>query len=123
MAEPLPPSVQAFLDSHIDSLVALDALLVLRSEPEPWPLAEVARRLGVVGAVARGALADLQARGLVSEIGAGWLVAELPGETTAVIATLEQLHRRDRWQVARHVAGHFLARLRVMTTAFTREAP
>lgn len=125
MVEQLPIEVQVFLQTHIDSLVALDALLLLRTEPHrPWELAEVARGLTIAPAIARRALADLQLRNLVTDIGpAGWLVIEQPQEISRVLQTLETLHRQDRWLVARHVAGSFLGRLRVMTTAFTRRAP
>lgn len=125
MAEQLPIEVQVFLQTHIDSLVALDALLLLRTDPaRPWELAEIARGLTIAPSIARRALADLQLRNMVTDLGSiGWLVVVPSTEIESVLTTLEALHRQNRWLVARHVAGTFLGRLRVMTTAFTRGAP
>lgn len=63
MVEQLPIEVQDFLQTHIDSLVTLDAL--------PWELAEVSRGLSIAPSIARRALEDLQLRDLVTEIGPG----------------------------------------------------
>lgn len=125
MVQQLPIEVQDFLQTHIDSLVTLDVLLLLRTESDrPWELAEVSGGLGIAPAIARHALGDLQLRDLVTEIGpAGWLVVEQPHDVARVLQRLEALHHQDRWLVARHVAGSFLGRLRVMTTAFTRRVP
>ena len=121
--ELLPVEIQRFLVANIDSLVALDTLLMIRGERQrPCPVAEVARRLLVNPMIAQRALADLQAQGLVVDIGSGWLVAELPAQTEAVLTELAKLHAESRWVVARFVARHFFGRLRVMTTAFTRGA-
>lgn len=125
MVEQLPTEVQAFLKTHIDSVVALDALLLLRTEPHrPWELADVARVLTIAPPIARRALTDLRLRELVTEIEPmGWIVIEQSAEVSKALRTLEALYQQNRWLIAREVAGSVLGRLRVMATAFTRRAP
>ncbi len=124
VAEPLPLDIQQFLTARVESLVALEALLLVRSEPSrAWEVAEVAARLTVTPAVALRGLSDLQARGLVIDAGSiGWLAIELDADGEALLVRLARIHERDRWLVARYVSGHFFGRLRMMATAFTRGA-
>jgi hypothetical protein len=61
-----PPELKRFLDEHIESLGALETLLLLRNGRErDWEVAEVAKELYITTNMCALQLADLTRRGLV----------------------------------------------------------
>jgi hypothetical protein len=64
-ADPIPDDVRRFIVGHIDSVPALEALLLMRRSPERWwTAAELATELYVESRHIAPVLADLGARGL-----------------------------------------------------------
>lgn len=64
--EPVSDDLRQFTLEHIDSIVQLEALLLLRKHPgQDWHVASAALRLYVTDEVAAEALAQLHARGLL----------------------------------------------------------
>ena len=67
MSEPLPAELREFLETHIDSIAQLEALLLLRDSPGvAWDARAIAKRLYVGEQDALGALAHLATHGLVA---------------------------------------------------------
>jgi hypothetical protein len=64
----LPDNLREFLQQHIDSIAQLEAILLLRNEPDAvWDAQSVAKRLYVREEEALGALTHLAAQGLLSQ--------------------------------------------------------
>lgn len=62
----LPDDVRRFLVTSVSSIPYLEALLLLRSQPETrWPVRQVAQRLYVSDKTAQELLAELEAAGVV----------------------------------------------------------
>jgi hypothetical protein len=122
-ASDLSADVCELLDSCIDSVEALDALLVLHGDPSrAWALAEIARIIGVETNVTRQALGDLCARGLVAMNAAGALyrLGPLSPPEHAAFAELSRTYQRERRAIVEYVSRRSMARLRVLAQAFTR---
>ena len=63
----LPDNLREFLQKHIGSIAQLEAVLLLRNEPDAvWDAQSVAKRLYVREGEALGALTHLAAQGLLS---------------------------------------------------------
>jgi predicted ArsR family transcriptional regulator len=72
LAEPTPIGlvVEQFIYEKIDSVPHLEALLLLwNSRPQPWQVSNLAKRLYVDPAAARGLLQDLARRELIEAVG------------------------------------------------------
>lgn len=64
--DPVPDYVRAFIVAHIGTVAELEALLLLRAQPDvDWDAAAAARRLYVAEAAAAEVLAQLVAYGLL----------------------------------------------------------
>lgn len=62
----IPPDIYNFLIGHIDSIGAIEALLLLcRNQDQPWAPAEVGKRLYISAAEAQGLLNRLHDDGLI----------------------------------------------------------
>jgi DNA-binding IclR family transcriptional regulator len=61
----IPDDVRRFVLTSISSVPHLEALLLLRASPEPWPLTRVAQRLYISDKAAEKLLADLCASGML----------------------------------------------------------
>ena len=61
----IPDDVRRFVLTSISSVPHLEALLLLRGSPEPWPLVKVAQRLYISDKAAEKLLADLCASGML----------------------------------------------------------
>jgi AraC-like DNA-binding protein len=63
--EPVPDDVRDYILNHIDSIVQLEALMLLRAHPaERWDVAKMARRLYVSEADVSGAVGRLVSDGV-----------------------------------------------------------
>lgn len=125
--EPLSVDVRELLDSCIDSVDALDALLLLQRDPtRGWSLLELARAIDVDVESARKAVGDLRGRGLAADVPAetaeGSLVrlAPLDHFSHAAFAALARTCTAERTAVVAHVSRRSMARLAVFAEAFTR---
>ncbi len=119
----LSADVCELLDSCIDSVEALDALLVLHGDPSrSWALAEIARIIDVEPDATRQALTDLRTRGLVTETPAAALyrLAPLSPLAHGAFAELSRAYQRERRAIVEHVSRRSMARLRMLAQAFTR---
>ena len=65
VSDVIPDDVRRFVLTSISSVPHLEALLLLRASPEPWPLVKVAQRLYISDKAAEKLLADLCASGLL----------------------------------------------------------
>lgn len=123
MQETLSHDVLELLDSCIDSVEALDALLALHGDPSRWwALPELARMIAMSQDDARRALLDLRARGLASEQAGGTLyrLAQLEPLAHAAFAELSRAYARERSAIVAHVSQRSMARIRMLAHAFTR---
>jgi hypothetical protein len=117
MEEPVSPRLRTFLLEHIDSVAQLEALLLLRREGKPLPVAAVARALYVPEGVAGEELAALGARDLVTVEESGWRYAPAAPETAALVDELATSYARALIPVTNIVHGNPL-RLRRFANAF-----
>jgi hypothetical protein len=118
MDEPVSPPLRAFLLDHIDSVAQLEALLLLRREGKPLPVAQVARALYVPEANAADELTTLGARGLLAAEEEGvWRYAPATPETAALVEELATTYARALIPVTNIVHGNPL-RLRRFADAF-----
>ena len=67
MSEEFPTDVQRFIEQNIESLAQLEALLLLRKEPErQWAAADIGKALYIPPEMADSLLADFGKRGFAS---------------------------------------------------------
>jgi DNA-binding IclR family transcriptional regulator len=120
---PLALDVCELLDSCIDTIEALDALLLLLREPSRWwALVEVAHEIDANADEARRALAALRTRGLAADAGSSTLfrLAPLDPFAHAAFTSLARACTTERGAVVEHIARRSMARFRVLAEAFTR---
>lgn len=113
--EPLPSDVRELLDASIESIEALDALLLLQGDASRWwAIAEVAGAIDVEATTARQALANLKSRGLATEAAGGALfrVATLTPLSFRALGLLKSACSVHRTAVADYMARRSLGRLR-----------
>lgn len=119
----MPLDVCELLDSCIDTVAALDALLLLLRDPSRWwSLPELAREIDVSPDAARSALDALRARGLAAEAASSTLfrLAVLDSYSHAAFTALARACATARHAVVEHVSRRTMARFRVLAEAFTR---
>ena len=109
--------MRVFLLEHIDSVAQLEALLLMRRERTPLPVAAVARALYVPEQAAAEELAALAARGLVTAEEGAWRYAPATPETAARVDELAATYARALIPVTNIVHGNPL-RLRRFADAF-----
>jgi hypothetical protein len=120
----LTTDLRALLDSCIESVEALDALIVLHRTPSRWfALNEVAVSIATDASEARRALAALRERGLALEMPAGpmFKLASLPPLAHTALTDLASAYEHEHEAVTAYVARRALERLRVLAHAFTSE--
>jgi hypothetical protein len=95
-SEPLPEAVRELIVRRIDSVADLEALLLLRNEPQQrWDANAVARRLYIDEARAAATLQRLVQRGLAAPQDGGWrYAAETPALADAVQALCDIYSQR-----------------------------
>jgi DNA-binding IclR family transcriptional regulator len=91
--EVVADDIKEFILAHIDSIAQLEALLLLRANPEKlWDAAEAARRLYINESDGQEILARLRAEGLVSGDSNGYRYT--PGTEKALIDRLAEAYAR-----------------------------
>jgi hypothetical protein len=116
----LPPRVQRFLTTHIDSIEKLEVLLLLRARTErAWTAPSVALELRITEASAARRLAELKTGGLLLQDG----VAEYrfsPGSSDDVQASAElaSVYAQRRVSVISFIFSRPMDRVRGFADAF-----
>ncbi|WP_428938556.1 hypothetical protein [Fontivita pretiosa] len=96
-AEDIPQNVVSFLAEHIDSVVQLEALLLLHANPQqPKPAADVARELRIDPNWTEAALTKLAQSGLLESAAAGYRYAPRSPELDQTIAALAREYQTRR---------------------------
>ena len=117
MDDPVSPRLRAFLLEHVESVAQLEALLLLRRERKPLPVAAVARALYVPESAAAEELAALGLRGLLVSEADAWRYAPAGAETAALVDELAETYARALIPVTNIVHGNPL-RLRRFADAY-----
>jgi hypothetical protein len=94
----IPSNVRRFLNDHVESVVQVEALLLLHARPdEAFGRADVAAALKVEPAWAEAQLSNLRDRGILSEVAAGsYRWAPATPEIGAAVAGLARAYADRR---------------------------
>jgi hypothetical protein len=93
--ELIPEDVRQFILQRIGSIAELEALLLLRREPETiWTAAKAAERLYVEDSAAKEVLDRLCAEGLIGDGGGSYRFKPEPREQAELIDRLADLYSR-----------------------------
>ncbi|MBF5043540.1 hypothetical protein FGE12_14175 [Aggregicoccus sp. 17bor-14] len=118
----LPPRVQRFIESHIDSIEKLEVLLLLRAQPgRTWTSAGVAQELRIMEASATGRMEDLCARGLLACEGgapATYRFAPASSEDAQAVTELAASYSTRRVSVISFIFSRPADRLKSFANAF-----
>jgi hypothetical protein len=117
MDKPVSSSLRAFLLHNIESVVQLEALLLLRREGAPLSVAAVARLLYVPEPAVAQELAILGARGLLGMVDDFWRYAPATPEKAALVDELAETYAKALIPVTNIVHANPL-RLRRFADAF-----
>lgn len=100
--EPIPDDVRRFLLARHLTVPHVEAILLMRREPErPWDAMRLASRLYVTRDVATKVIADLGAIGLVASAPEGARYAPADREMQGLIDRLDEVYARNLVEVAR----------------------
>jgi hypothetical protein len=118
----LPPRVQRFITTHIDSLEKLEVLLLLRARAErEWTASAVSLELRITESSAAARLADLTARGLLSANGAtptAYRFNPTDSEDVQAVAEVAGVYGTKRVSVISFIFSRPLDRVRGFAEAF-----
>jgi hypothetical protein len=118
----LPPRVQRFITTHIDSLEKLEVLLLLRARAErEWTASSVSMELRITELSATARLADLAARGLLVGNGAtppSYRFSPSDTEDVQAVAELATVYGAKRVSVISFIFSRPLDRVRGFAEAF-----
>ena len=119
MADEIVPSdIRVFILAHIDSIVQLEALLLLRANPnELWDGAKTAQRLYVSERECHEALARLCAEGLLSRIEGSYSYAGIAAERAKMVDRLAEAYARHLIPIT-NIIHHKPRRIREFAEAF-----
>jgi hypothetical protein len=103
----IPPGVRQFLLAHIDSVPALETLLIMRSDGRPdWTAEEIATRTYLDTSQALGVLATLVRAGLVSHSSEGKYRLSLKDDAQrALLAEVADAYKTHLIQMATLIHG------------------
>jgi len=94
--EAIPGDVRDFVDQFIDTVAQLEALLLLRNNPnEKWDVKKVAQRLYIGERHATEALSRLRADGLLGVENDQWCFACATTELESIVGRLAALHSQN----------------------------
>lgn len=118
----LPDDIRRFVTSHIASVLQLEALLLMRTEPErEWTAEEVSRSLYAAPSAIADQLFDLEAKGLIVRSNApqpGFRYHPVNGELAAVVERLADLYRERRVAVIALIYSEVTDSARTFADAF-----
>ncbi|MCY1017275.1 hypothetical protein [Pyxidicoccus sp. MSG2] len=118
----LPPRVQRFITTHIDSLEKLEVLLLLRARADrEWTASEVSLELRITESSATARLVDLAARGLLVGNGANppaWRFSPTDSEDVQAVTELAAVYGAKRVSVITFIFTRPLDKVRGFAEAF-----
>ena len=115
----IPPRVQRFISTHIDSIEKLEVLLLLRGQSgRTWTGAAVAQELRIAEESARHRLEDLCGRGLLSCEGDAFSYAPGGGADAQAIDELATTYAQRRVSVISFIFSRPTDRLKSFADAF-----
>lgn len=118
----LPPRVQRFITTHIDSLEKLEVLLLLRARSErEWTASAVSLELRITESSAAMRLADLAARRLLVGSGAtppSYRFSPTDSEDVQAVAELAMVYGAKRVSVISFIFSRPLDKVRGFAEAF-----
>ena len=94
----IPNDARRFLLGVIPSVPHLEALLLLRGDPVPWPIAQLASRLYIDVDTAKALVDDLATAGLASCTDEGCRYA--PGDVASTVDAVAALYARHTVAIA-----------------------
>jgi integrase len=121
MADDFSADVRQYIDQHIESLAQLEALLLLRREPErTWEAAEAAKSLYIPPEQAGTLLADLSRRGFAAAIDANATKYryQAAADVDRVIGELAQAYQDRRVAVISQIYSKPLNKVQTFAEAF-----
>ncbi|QSQ20602.1 hypothetical protein JY651_35995 [Pyxidicoccus parkwayensis] len=118
----LPPRVQRFITTHIDSLEKLEVLLLLRARSDrEWKASEVSLELRITDISAAARLADLAAHGLLVVNGGNppaWRYSPSSSEDVQAVTELAGVYGAKRVSVITFIFSRPLDKVRGFADAF-----
>ncbi len=117
----LPDDIVRSLDLLVDSLAALEVLVLLYRKQRGWTLAQLNAELGIPPEAARRELERLVARGLISvsqESDPTYRYRPTEAAPSADVERIADAYRERRIAVINHVASGALKRIRLLADAF-----
>jgi hypothetical protein len=118
----IPPRVQRFISTHIDSIEKLEVLLLLRNRAErEWTARDVSQELRITEASAAARLQDLTARRLLLETGStppSYRFGPASPEDAQDVAELQETYSTRRVSVISFIFSKPLDRVRGFADAF-----
>lgn len=122
MSEEFPSDVQRFIEQNIESLAQLEALLLLRNEPErQWEASEVGKALYVPPEMADALLAEFIKRGFASATppdAVRYAYQTIDAETDDLIDRLAAIYRERRVAVISLIYSKPLNKVQTFADAF-----
>jgi hypothetical protein len=121
MADDFSADVRQYIDQHIESLAQLEALLLLRREPErTWDAADAAKALYILPEQAGTLLADLSRRGFAAAIDANATKYryQAAADVDRVIGELAQAYQDRRVAVISQIYSKPLNKVQTFAEAF-----
>lgn len=119
--ENLPPALKQFIEQHIESVPQLEALLLLRREPErEWTAAEISKELYIPEEASATLLADLDRRGLATVMSPGLrsTYRSRSEEENRLIDELANVYRERRVAVISLIYSKPLHKVQTFADAF-----
>lgn len=117
----IPPRVQRFISTHIDSIEKLEVLLLMRARAErEWTARDVSQELRITEASATARLQDLAARKLLVERGSppSYRFSPASGDDAQDVAALQETYSSRRVSVISFIFSKPLDRVRGFADAF-----
>jgi len=118
----IPPRVQRFISTHIDSIEKLEVLLLMRARADrEWTARDVSQELRITEASAAARLQDLTARRLLVEKGSSPLsyrFGPASSDDAQDVAELQETYSTRRVSVISFIFSRPLDRVRGFADAF-----
>lgn len=119
----IPPRVQRFISTHIDSIEKLEVLLLMRARADrEWNAREVSQELRITEASASARLEDLTARRLLVVVGQGsppsYRFSPASAEDAEDVSALQETYSTRRVSVISFIFSKPLDRVRGFADAF-----
>jgi hypothetical protein len=121
MHEDFPPGLRQFIENQIESVPQLEALLLLRSDPQRnWSDADVAKALYIPQDVAAALLAEFVRRGFATIVPpeARYAYRNRDKETDALISTLASVYQERRVAIISLIYSKPLNKVQTFADAF-----